>query len=31
MNKNVREEEVLLFLEKRGDFKFDRETFQELI
>lgn len=31
MNKNVRQEEILLFLEQRENFKFDRETFSELI
>ena len=30
MNKIVHEEELILFLEKMGDFKFNREIFKEL-
>lgn len=30
MNKKVREEDLLLFLDKKQDSKFDRETFNEL-
>lgn len=30
MNKTVHEEELILFLEKMGDFKFNREIFKEL-
>lgn len=30
MNKVVHEEELILFLEKLGDFKFHREIFKEL-
>lgn len=30
MTKEVHEEELILFLEKLGDFKFNREIFKEL-
>lgn len=30
MDKQVHEEEIILFLEKLGDFKFSREIFKEL-
>ena len=31
MDKRVREEDIILFLDKKSNSKFDRETFNELI